>query len=280
MHSVFDKAINIGDARGELFTLASRGVGNGPNTLVVDGMGFGATDIAAGDAVNGDGRALDVGSRLTVLLANAQTWVGAVLIYPGSDDPVPANVEYLRGILDQHGRPGGMVEEGGRTGDFARVVTALLKDRAALLVDALQRADFHGAGRHARSMIGLGPGLTPSGDDFLVGLLAVLHVADHPCRAWLVPVAAAIAQAGTSTNDISFAALSMAAVGRVREAITALVGDVMHGTRQGVAEAAHRVLAIGSTSGTDVVTGVLAAFESLVSIGSIPGLAFKSSARR
>ena len=45
---------------------------------------------------------------------------------------------------------------------------------AAALVEACRAFDGERAARHASSLIGWGEGLTPAGDDFLVGLIAGL----------------------------------------------------------------------------------------------------------
>lgn len=262
VHSVFERVINIGNADGELFTLACRGLDNAPNTAVIDTTDFGKMRISVNDAVAADGSKLNVGPRVTVLLTAAAAWHGSVLCYPDADDLLQTNVRWIQTLLDRYAQTGGMVGQRDGQGRFALAMTALLRKRALLLLEALRRDHPDRARLHAKSMIGLGPGLTPSGDDFLVGLLAVLHLGGNPCRAWLAPVANAVMETRQSTNAISFAALSQAAGGRVRESIATLIDCMMYGTPESLVGPAHRVLAIGSTSGTDILAGILAGFES------------------
>jgi hypothetical protein len=153
---------------------------------------------------------------------------------------------------------------------FEAGAAALLELRAAQLARSLARADFAGACRCARGMLGLGPGLTPSGDDFLVGLFAVLNIPGSPCQGWLGTGTDVLAGAERATNAISLAALTQAARGRVRESIAGLIEHLMHGAPERLATPLRRVLSIGSTSGADIVAGIRCGFELHVSHEGTP----------
>jgi hypothetical protein len=140
-------------------------------------------------------------------------------------------------------------------------MAAALEQRAAMLGAALRRGDAEAASTYAKAMVGLGPGLTPSGDDFLVGLFAVLHVPESPCHGLKDLCAKLVADAVGKTNAISVAALKAAAHGRVREPVHALMRELVAGTCESVKAALAPVLAIGSTSGADMVAGIVSGFE-------------------
>ena len=161
-----------------------------------------------------------------------------------------------------------MVAAGGGATAFARAWTAALHQQSSLLLDALSRAHFDSARQCAISLVGLGPGLTPSGDDYLVGLFAVLNIDGSPCQGWLNGGGDVLAGAEQLTNAISLAALTEAASGRVRESIQALIESLMHGTPEGLVDPLSRVLAIGSTSGADLVAGILAGLELNLQVGA------------
>ncbi|HMA09648.1 MAG TPA: DUF2877 domain-containing protein, partial [Ramlibacter sp.] len=72
---------------------------------------------------------------------------------------------------------------------------------------------------------------------------------------------AVVADVERHTNTISAAALKAAARGQVRECIQTLLGELMAGTPEAAAAALAPVLAIGSTSGGDIVAGIVAGFE-------------------
>lgn len=107
-------------------------------------------------------------------------------------------------------------------------------------------------------LIGLGPGLTPSGDDYLAGVLMVLHGFGRLERArrlseWLLPLAK------SATGRVSYAHLCCAAEGEgaevVRHALQALAGD----ERRDLRVALHALDKHGSTSGWDALAGALGA---------------------
>lgn len=269
VHSVFKRVVNIEDDAGELFTLACRGVDNAPNTAILDIGGFDTADIAVNDQITGTDEKLSVGNRLEVLLTEASGWDRELPGYPAAVGVLRANLRLLRSHLAHVGEAGGMLARRGAVSEFDAAVTALLGQRATSLVQALSRADFACACRHAKSMLGLGPGLTPSGDDFLVGLFAVLNIPASPCHGWLGGGADVLDGAERSTNAISLAALTQAADGRVRESIAALIEHLMYGAPQGLIAPLRRVLAIGSTSGSDIVAGILCGFELNISHGGM-----------
>ncbi|MBS0447789.1 MAG: DUF2877 domain-containing protein [Proteobacteria bacterium] len=261
VHSVFERVINIEADDGGLYTLSCSALDDAPRSAVIDVPRLGAECAAVGDAVEARGHRLVVGPRMTVSFASAIAWDAELDDYPAMDATLRANGRRLRKLLAEAGACGGMVADPRRDDRFATAVSALLRQRAEAVCDALVRGDAAEAATHACTLIGLGPGLTPSGDDFLVGLLAVLNVAGSPLQACRAPLAAAVIDSRDATNAISHAALAEAAHGRVRASIAALVGAAMRCTPPALDAAARRVLAIGATSGTDIALGIVSAFE-------------------
>jgi hypothetical protein len=107
------------------------------------------------------------------------------------------------------------------------------------------------------TLIGLGPGLTPAGDDFVGGAMIALRVcgttAGHAAladriAAWALPLAR------TNTNRISRAHLECAAAGEGHEALHDLLCSF---------EKKHleRLARIGHTSGLDAAAGALLALK-------------------
>ncbi|MGR4869282.1 DUF2877 domain-containing protein [Variovorax sp. LARHSF232] len=261
VHSVFERVVNIEQQGGELFTLACRGLDSAPNTVIVRLSGFGGSGITEGDAVRGDAAGIQVGERLWIELSDASPWECALPAYPLKTIRLRANLRWLQAQLDRLGAAGGMLAPPRGGSAFELAVADTLAQRSAQLSDALAHGDHAAARKHASSLFGLGPGLTPSGDDFLVGLFAVLNISASPCCGWLGGGAEVLAGAERSTHAISLAALTQAARGRVRETIASLIGHLMYGAPGELGPALRRVLAIGSTSGTDIVAGVRCGLE-------------------
>jgi hypothetical protein len=278
VHSVFERVINIecnieSDIEcdcGELFTLACRDLDDAPSTAILELTGFGATRIAVGDPVDGMGERLRVGDCLVVVPPTASRWDCMLPSYPKATATLRANLRVLQAHLERLGATGGMRAPRHPANEFEATVSELLEERAAQLQHSLARADFSSARHHAKGMLGLGPGLTPSGDDFLVGLFAVLNIPGSPCHGWLGGGADVLAAAARSTHAISLAALTQAARGRVRESIAALVEHLMVGAPERLVLPLRRVLAIGSTSGADIVAGIRCGFELNISHGGMP----------
>lgn len=260
VHSVFDRAINIADEACGLFTLACRGLDDAPATLVVDVASWEDVGLAAGDEVAAQDGMLRLGPQLEVRLAGCAPWARQLPMFPAHREGLAARLQDARSLLERHAQGGGMVAHG-HGSEFESAVTAALALRSSKLLAALACTDFASARAHARSMIGLGPGLTPAGDDFLLGLFAVLNIPRSPCEGWLAGGAGLAAEAGDATNPISHAALAHAAQGRVRESIVDFIEGLLRGRGDGLAVALRRVLAIGATSGADIACGVLAGLE-------------------
>jgi hypothetical protein len=110
------------------------------------------------------------------------------------------------------------------------------------------------------ALVGLGEGLTPSGDDFLGGLLFGLRQQERPDarEAWMDwgMVRDWVAGAATLTNRISHAILSDLAAGFGPEPLHAMAREALgEGSREVVASHAARVIRIGNTSGWDMLAG-------------------------
>ncbi|HEX5840022.1 MAG TPA: DUF2877 domain-containing protein [Anaerolineales bacterium] len=111
----------------------------------------------------------------------------------------------------------------------------------------------------AETMIGLGPGVTPSGDDILIGFLAGLWSlsGEHPKRhSFIRSFGEGVLQIAQRTNEISRTYLVHAARGQFSSALSALVENI--GTGGDVEQAAQDAMRVGHSSGMDTVTGLLA----------------------
>ena len=93
------------------------------------------------------------------------------------------------------------------------------------LIDATRNLQVDGAITAIRPLIGLGPGLTPSGDDFIVGYLAGLWStagSDSSRLRFMSSLGAWLSQAAAGTNAISCTYIKSAVNGNVSEPIATL----------------------------------------------------------
>ncbi|MEO5609148.1 MAG: DUF2877 domain-containing protein [Ornithinibacter sp.] len=103
-------------------------------------------------------------------------------------------------------------------------------------------------------LLGRGPGLTPSGDDALAGAVLVEFALGRSQK-----IADAVRARSGTTTAVSRALLGAACQGYAAPQVVALVDAAVAGDDAAFTIHLPRVLAIGHTSGHDLVTGVLAA---------------------
>jgi hypothetical protein len=260
VHSVFARVVNVIVPDGTLLTLASREVDDAPDTLVVDLGTFDGRGVAVAEPVAARDGVLAVGRSLAVRFDGARPWVPLLPWYPAHDAPLRRNLDALRTYVAGLERgPDG--EAPPPSSAVATAATARLAQHATALGHALERADLETAREQAEALVGLGQGLTPSGDDVLVGLFAVLHLPGGPCEPLRDLGRQIVARAAHRTHAISLCALRAAAEGRVRARIVALLSTLIAGERDTMLAALRAVLAIGSTSGRDIVAGIVLGFE-------------------
>ncbi len=257
VHSVFNRVVNIECTTGKLFTLGGWGLDNAPNTAIVDVADFQACGFAVNTPVAVRKRELHIGDGVAMRWTAASTWQAQLPRYADADGNLQARLDWAQSYLVTNGAQGGFVGPDASSHTFAGQMGITLKQRSGSLLEALEQMHMAPARQHAKSLIGLGPGLTPAGDDFLVGLFAILNLRDSPCWGWLAGGKDVLVCAEQSTNAISLAALTAAANGHVRESILRLVETLLCGRPAALTKALDRVLAIGSTSGSDILAGIL-----------------------
>lgn len=123
------------------------------------------------------------------------------------------------------------------------------------LADACLKACLAAAALATDKLVGLGPGLTPSGDDLLAGTLAALRLlgGDPAFTTALADHVSAVG--GRRTTALSATLLRLAGQGDVAAEVGHLI-KALSG-RGSLDEAARRLCAIGHTSGADLAQGLL-----------------------
>ncbi|MEV7006327.1 DUF2877 domain-containing protein [Streptosporangium sp. NPDC051022] len=143
---------------------------------------------------------------------------------------------------------------------------------AELLAEGCARGSLLLGVTAAEQLVGLGPGLTPSGDDMLSGLLLALRhlgtAAGAGRAVWLADwLAAAVTfDARCRTTPISATLLHCAARGEASGEVLAVLRSLTG--RQSPEPALHRLLQVGHTSGADLAWGVRAGLAAVVELGS------------
>jgi len=237
VHSVFRKAVNI-SAGGGLLTVCRRSAGRAASYVVVmedaDFMGF----VLPGTSVCVTGNVIGLG-QLTVDISKALIWRGRMNGSMEGDAPF-CNIAALKQALDCYAAP--------------RSAWRLLHCDPGFrnAVDAFR------SGLGAERLIGRGAGLTPSGDDFILGFMAV---ANHLGRYSDIRgnLRADVLKSLGATNVISAAMLRQAAGCEYHEFLDDLCHEILFGAPETVAVSAKRLIGVGATSGSDMLSGVYCA---------------------
>ena len=191
------------------------------------------------------------GDEVIVNVRSARPW--SPLILPLADRPSTEAVARSAQIAAARAPAGGFgpllcsLDEDPQDGDLFR---SAARPILSALLAATRGGDRLAAVTAAGSLVGLGAGMTPSGDDALVGFTAALTVA----RAALArPIARAAAEAGARTTLVARTYLEYAARGEYAERVHDLIAAVAAGDSTRIV----RGMSWGATSGADLVLGIL-----------------------
>ena len=255
VHSVFRQACNIRTGRDGLLTLLGSTLGNAPYGVRVGlpaGLAF-SDRLRPGQRVGCRAAVLRVaGADFAVDLGAAEVW-RCELGSPCIDLARPAVASAWQTAwqaLARHCRRPGVdpLTDSVHLGGWA-------------LAHASRSRCAPAAAAAIGRLIGRGPGLTPAGDDLIVGFLAGLWSTrgDDPARRrFLDRLAAIVDGAAAATGEISRSHLRHATSGSVAEALAGLVRAIGEGDPPPeVGRAAGMALSVGHTSGGDGVFGLL-----------------------
>jgi hypothetical protein len=269
VHSVFRRVINVrvdGDALLTLYAGNDEGAPPGAIAIAAPADFDFSRHITASTAIACRGGVLRIaGSDVSVDLRGARQR-DLRSIEPaahGADDRLLASWQTAWQCLIAAGGSAGLVValNGKRP---AGSLDAALAGRARLslprLLEAVRTYDIDGAASAAARLVGAGPGLTPSGDDYLAGfLVGARHTTQNKAQLALVDaLGRELAILYGDSGDISRAYLAHAAAGRVARPLATLAKSITDGADQSAIETATTVaLHIGHSSGADGTFGLL-----------------------
>lgn len=236
VHSVFTHACNLRMPNGELWVLQTSGMPLAPNGIIVD-----VDDLRYRFTPGASVACLPHGGEVAMFGARP---LSTQLIAGGSAANLQPFASALSAFLAEQPRMG---------------LRLALRQESALAEVYQCLTDWLAGGKHdvvplLRFLIGRGEGLTPSGDDFLVGVLLVAENWRHPRLAVLRE---AIPPLLSATTDVSREMLGHACHGRYSQHLLAAVTPGFNDF--------YAVAHYGHTSGQDMLTGMAAAVSALAS---------------
>lgn len=156
---------------------------------------------------------------------------------------------------------------GNHGGDLNALMTSRLQEGLALLRLAMRPRAEQALCKAALNLMGLGPGLTPAGDDMLVGALAALTLAApaNPAATSLLESLRGCVSTQATERTSSVAAVFMihACAGLFAENVLNVLLALQE-PRSGsdLHDAAQQLLAFGATSGADTLRGIMCVLTS------------------
>lgn len=230
LHSRFTQAINYSHADGALLTFIRYGKGVAPAGVLLSTSNF-------------------------AKVYDAQRWTKRGKILLGHDASVllrrPLNLTPQSGrmpVPDLRNYP----EKTGLCGPLRQLDAGAIAFR--LLLDGLTQWES-GTPPSWAGLIGMGPGLTPGGDDMLTGALAVLHASHFSTQLQACPFLPSADQLMTLTTSVSCSYLNSARYGEFSTPVLHLLRCLQVG--RDPHRAIRRLVLMGHTSGADIVAGMV-----------------------
>ncbi|MEM8744637.1 MAG: DUF2877 domain-containing protein [Pseudomonadota bacterium] len=225
-----------------------------------------ASGLRAGDRALLSNDMIRLGNRLSIDTSDTKAW---------SPEPVPdgwSKREMSRGLSILRREAPNRLPDGGLgrficqhdlPGDDDPLcvrAAAPIQEASDWLVDTFDSTDQSKRPSWVADLVGLGPGLTPSGDDFLAGMMIALHAVGQRrmsghiwVQAWHCGDAA--------SNPISRAHLNAASAGEGNETLHRALVAVMAGQPDAIRRSLTDIAGVGHTSGWDAMAGVALVFD-------------------
>jgi hypothetical protein len=268
--AVFRRSFYCQGRSGALVCFGPRSLGAGPLNILcdtVEWLDWEARLPTRGASAAGDGSLFRVGERLAFSLVGAEEWRPAVPVRSWEPATLIQGLAMLAREVRSRPARGGfqtmipMFAGHATTSADADPLVGLALTGIGPLANWLQTSVARPAEpvpvpiSAIDGLIGLGPGLTPSGDDFLAGvLLALHHLGASGLASCLAPEV--LSRAEHRTNAISRAHLAAAADGEGAAALHVLLTSLSTPGAPGMLECMSDIDALGHSSGWDAVAGI------------------------
>jgi hypothetical protein len=257
---IFERVVNL-IAGDDVISLVTPDVGNGPFNVVLPAFDF-ARRITPSDPLQITPDALYIGD-LVIDVSSAAIWNP----YPdwqtirAQQARLRAHAPVVRAVLQQHAP----------ANSLAHLVVELPVPPSALETHVVNTARQHwqnlvqGARHldHARcvagaaQLSGLGSGLTPAGDDWLLGCALAAH-AGFPSPEAAALILDAVRRAASGTHSLSASWLRAAADGAGGQDWHTFWGCCLQAETRSVYQAAVQIVRQGHSSGADALAGYVA----------------------
>lgn len=245
LHSRFSHAMNFVDNDGNMITFLSVDLPSAPNTAVIECESFDGLEIEKNETLVLTQSGFCLGDYAFQISPQTGVWRSEYPVLSASN--IAQTIEKIECFL---------VENCEGLSAIEKVIYEKLDELYQKAIEAYHHQDFSLLTATIKETIGLGLGLTPSGDDRLVGFLLGCYALDFDKATLLESLQNAINSVEDRTNDISYAMLKEARAGHFNEWLIDLVHASNNGDPIELAIAMEKVFSIGSRSGGDMLKGL------------------------
>ncbi len=264
IHSVFDKVINVEDDSGDLYSISNSYTDKAPYTLKTD-YNFSFKDkIEKGQALFKSGNMLTT-STLKIDVSKAKLEdMKLMKIKKYNESIIKYNLASIYDLISNIGNAGGCkyyfmknllnIENSMPTSIEKELSLRIEKFYNAFTFSGIKKEDI-------LKLVGLGIGLTPSGDDFLTGFLGAVYIFEKNSTKFDI-ISNILNIEELSTNDISKAMLRAVINGQIREYLADFIYAVFEEDNINLTNKFENLMKVGSSSGTDMSIGVVLGFLS------------------
>ena len=238
---IFDHACNLINERREVLSIVTPQIGNGLFTLVIEDDVLLSDHLNVQSPISIRANQLTLGD-LTINTANAEIW------NPRPDwERLRANRPVILNQISSLPIP-----------EYEILLPNSLISNLSI---ALANNDISIAKTITSQLAGLGIGLTPSGDDFIMGAIYAAWII-HPLEIASVIAKEITNVASPLTTSLSAAWLRSAGRGETGILWHQFFDALISANKESIQETMNQILAVGETSGADALAGFFGVFAS------------------
>jgi hypothetical protein len=259
---IFDRACNLINERREVLSIVTPQIGDGPFNLVVEG------DVCFSKHLNLQSPVFT--SPNGIFLGRLKIHTGIAKLWNPRPDWASLHIK-RENIANQLNKfpitncpePGGL--DTLLTTNARRYSTTVLNSKLPMtdsqsLISSLCASNLQSSFTAAQKLAGLGAGLTPAGDDFLMGAIYAAWII-HPAEIASVLAQGIANSAAPLTTSLSAAWLRSAGKGETGVVWHEFFDALISAESPRIQASVKNILAVGETSGTDALTGFMSTFS-------------------
>ncbi len=244
---VFDQVCNLINERREVLSIVTPQIGNGPFNLVVNDNVLFSEYLNTESPISIRADQLHLGD-LIIRTTSAKLWC------PRPDwETLYAKRENILGQL--------------ATLPFSNHQSSIPNSLLSALSIALTNADLHSSLIATQKLAGLGNGLTPAGDDFILGAIYAAWII-HPPEIASVLAEAIANTAAPLTTSLSAAWLMSTVKGEAGILWHDFFDALISAQSITIKDSINKILAVGATSGADALAGFISVMMRWAEVGA------------